>query len=95
MYQMYRYKIDVNMDINTAYLLIAILVGLSTLAALKDEMPLSVRRRLDGDAIYFNSDFRVCYNDSMTFLVNERRCVTNEELINGKLSLELALLIKP
>ena len=79
-------------EMNTVYLLTAILVGLSTLAAINDDkaVPQVVVRRFSGDIIGFNLSigYSICYK---TFLVNERRCVNNEELINGSLSLEIAL----
>ena len=80
-------------EMNTVYLLTAILVGLSTLAAIDDKaVPQVAVRRFSGDIIEFNFNSSIvhyrCYG---TFLVNERRCVNNEELINGSLSLEIAL----
>ena len=70
-----------------AYLVI--LVRLSSLVALKDGVVLLVTRRLAGDTYtvtHNNSHvLRICQN--LTFLLNERRCVENEELFNGSIKL--------
>ena len=72
-----------------AYLVI--LVRLSSLVALKDGVVLSATRRLTGDTYtvaHSNSHVqRICHDSNLTFLVNERRCVENEELFNGSIKL--------
>ena len=68
-----------------AYLVI--LVRLSSLVALKDGIVLSVTRQVTGDAytITHNNSHvqRICRD--LTLLVNERRCVENEELFYGSI----------
>ena len=75
------------MSIYATYLFI--LVRLSSFVALKDGIVLSVSRRLTGDTYTttHNNSYvqRICrdIDSNLTFLVNERRCVENEELFNG------------
>ena len=64
-----------------AYLII---VNFSS-ANLEDETPVSVSRRQGGD-IYTNfneSLHEICSGDNLTFLVNGRICVKDQELISG------------
>ena len=48
-------------------------------------VPVRVKRRLTGDIYYDNlTNFYICHDDdNLTFLVSERRCVKNQELLNG------------
>ena len=48
-------------------------------------VPVRVTRRLTGDIYYDNlSNYYICRDDdNLTFLVSERRCVKNQELLNG------------
>ena len=70
------------------YLLVAVLLfNLSKpqVAVIDDDIPVLVSRRLNGD-VYFNfssSEHIICSGDNLTFLVNERICVKNQELIDG------------
>ena len=52
-------------------------------------IPVSVQRRQSSDVYYYNngSNHEICDNDNfinVTYLVSERRCVTNEDLFSGK-----------
>ena len=51
------------------------------------ELVRRVRRRLGGDIIYYDdesqNEFLSCGNENRTYLVDERQCVNNTELING------------
>ena len=52
-------------------------------------IPLSVTRRLSSDLFYFYNSTRgvICDNDdyiNVTYLVSERRCISNEDLFTGK-----------
>ena len=72
------------MDMNTSMYLLT-LVGLSSLISITDGVVELVTRRLTGDTYTLtqnNSKVILC-SDNLTFLVNERRCVRNEELFNG------------
>ena len=75
-----------NMGKHTVCLqIIVILISLSRSVALKYEVHL-VYRRLHSDIMQYNSGFEYwyfCDHDNFTFLVNDRRCITNEELFNG------------
>ena len=49
------------------------------------DLPVEVSRRSSEDIVYFNSNASYrCPSDNITYLVNERRCVDNEDLFNGK-----------
>ena len=69
-------------------LLVALLYCVTVFASLIGDanVPVTVNRRLNGD-IYtnFNStDSSACHDDNnLTFLVNERKCVNNQELFKG------------
>ena len=74
------------MDMNTCMYILT-LVGLSSLVSITDGVTVVelVTRRLTGDTYTItqnNSNLILC-SYSLTFLVNERRCVRNEELFNG------------
>ena len=50
-------------------------------------VPVSVIRRVTGDIYYVtSSNYFICHDDDVTFLVSERRCVRNQELFNGNTS---------
>ena len=83
--------LSMNMDKHTVCLqIIVILVSILRSVALTDEVHLVVRR-FSGDIAYYyynsSSGFwfhLTCINNNYsTFLVNDRRCITNEELFNG------------
>jgi hypothetical protein len=45
-----------------------------------------VQRRLRGDVYFYESELvthELCDNENRTYLVDERQCVSNIELING------------
>ena len=70
------------------YLLVAVLsFNLLKLqvAVTEDEIPVLVARRLNGDLYmnYNSSDHYTCHDDNLTFLVSERICVKDQELIDG------------
>ena len=50
------------------------------------DFPVAISRRSSGDIVFFNSNksYYLCPSDNTTYLVNERRCVDNEDLFNGK-----------
>ena len=65
-------------------LIIMILFSLS-LAVIENQTPISVTRRLSGD-LYTNFNGSIhenCPDDNHTFLVSERICVKDQELISG------------
>ena len=67
------------------YLLVEVLLSNLQLAITEDEVSVSVSRRLSGDLYKnFNSSvYYTCQGDNLTFLVSERMCVKNQELIDG------------
>jgi hypothetical protein len=69
-------------------LCLLILVSSLSLVAHKEEILESVSRRLSGDSYTVTSSNStvqsICRDSSnLTFLINKRRCVNNEELLNG------------
>lgn len=68
--------------------LLMVVVTLKLIAS-EEGVPAIVHRRLSGDTYqYLNSgnltDLSICRDDdNLTFIVSERRCVKNQELING------------
>ena len=68
--------------------MILVLISLLDLNALKNEtlLVVFVRRRSSGD-LYSYSNSRsyrgACHNSTKSFLVSEKRCISNEELISG------------
>lgn len=76
---------QLKMDICIAYLLT--LITLPSVVSPEDEVLLSVSRRQTGDiyTIAHNSTM-VCPADTPTFLADKRRCICNEELFKGNLS---------
>jgi hypothetical protein len=66
-------------------LLICNIILLASLVDSDDNVPLNVTRRIGGDIYATSTNFFTCHDDhNLTFLVGERRCVKNEELLNGK-----------
>ena len=48
-------------------------------------VPVMIRRRQRGDIISYGSTSHFsCGEDNSTFLVSDRRCVKNQDLISGK-----------
>jgi hypothetical protein len=47
------------------------------------ELIRGVQRRLDWDIHYYESTHKNCDKENRTYLVDERRCVNNMELIHG------------
>ena len=47
-------------------------------------VPISVSRRLHGDAVFFKSGSGCTCKENFTYLVNERQCVNNEVLLSSK-----------
>ena len=68
--------------------LLMVVVTLKLIAS-EEGVPAIVHRRLSGDTYrYLNSgnltDLSICHDDgNLTFIVSERRCVKNQELIKG------------
>lgn len=61
-----------------------------SIVALKEEILVSVSRRLSGDSYsvtaFNTTDQLICHDSgNLTLLASERRCINNEELFNGKL----------
>ena len=49
-----------------------------------DSVPVAVTRRLNGDIAYVSSTSHFsCDKLNLTFLISDRKCVENQELING------------
>ena len=75
-------------DIDMVYrelklLLVTLVVGLSEFVICEEGIPVSVHRRLGGDTYWYlnSSDPFLCRDDkNLTYLVNERRCMKNQEL---------------
>ena len=68
-------------------LLVTLAVGLSTFVTCEEGIPVSVYRRLSGDTYWYLNSSRhsVCHDDNnLTYLVNERTCVKNQELFSSK-----------
>ena len=70
------------------YLITVILLSSASLVIVENEtLPISVTRRLVSGDLYTNfneSRHRNCPEDNVTFLVSERMCVKNQELISGR-----------
>ena len=70
---------------------LVLLMMIASQSVISEEViPVSVTRRLYGDAYrYLNSSdhhHEVCHDgNNLTYLVNERRCVKNQELFSGKI----------
>ena len=68
---------------------VLLMVVIVKLTASEEGVPAIVNRRLSGDTYqYLNSgnltDLYICSDDdNLTFVVSERRCIKNQELING------------
>ena len=45
--------------------------------------PVRVSRRLDGDYVWSESESNPCSCTNLTYLVDERQCVNNQDLLNG------------
>jgi hypothetical protein len=70
-------------------LLICNILSLASLIDSDDKLnlPVNVTRRVGGDMYTYATStiFFTCHDDNnLTFLVSEKRCVKNEELLNGK-----------
>ena len=84
----------VKMGLTSRGLRVLVLVTIACLAS-KEEIPVTVSRRLSGDSYqYFNSSSLppLCLDD-LTYLVSEDRCVGDQELfvINGNHDIDLPL----
>ena len=61
------------------------------------DIPVVIKRRLNGDIIYYDlnvtsTNFITCGDDNnLTFLVSERRCVKNQELLNGIIKITIVI----
>ena len=67
---------------------VALMCLVSTLVCSDDsevEIPEIISRRLSDDVVFFRSGHvKICnLYDNHTYMVDERRCVSNQELING------------
>ena len=74
------------------FLLVVVIVSSSSVLSTQDvgpSVPVSVSRRPSSDAYFYHNDSsrgHFCDNDNhidVTYLVSERRCVTNEYLFSG------------
>ena len=67
------------------YLLVATVLSNLQVAVTEDDIPVLVTRRLSGDFYmnYNSSEYYSCHDDNLTFLVSERICVKDQELIDG------------
>ena len=61
----------------------------SSIVCIDDELvPLMVERQLRNDTVYFSSRHNSCIADGkVTYLVDDMKCVSNQELLNGNHSL--------
>ena len=61
-----------------------------------DNVPVEVRRRLGGDIVYVSSTGHFsCDKVNLTFLTSDRKCVKNQELINGNNNNNIAKWVNP
>ena len=71
------------------------LVSSLRLAVLEQEILQSISRRLSGDSyteltVFNATNHLLCHDGgNLTFLVNERSCINNEELFSGKHKISL------
>ena len=60
----------------------------SRIVYMDELVPLSVKRQLGQDTVYFKSGHNSCnIDDKATYLVEEKKCVSNQKLLNGNHSL--------
>ena len=80
-------QIQHNLDCNGAALFktIAFMYLIGTLVCSEIEIPENITRRSSNDIVYFRSGYHESCNldDNFTYIVDERRCESNQELING------------
>ena len=63
------------------------IVSTSVWMCTEEIVPARVSRRLTGDAAFSESDSCTCINEgNLTYLVEERQCVKNQDLLNGNQS---------
>ena len=55
----------------------------SSLMASEENIPVKINRRLSGDIYYLNTIYHSCGNNH-SYLVDEDRCVENQEFFSGK-----------
>ena len=69
--------------INSDYLLvITIIAFISTAVTAEEGVPIQVIRRPDYDTVLYLDSRKDCEQDS-SYLVDERRCVSNQDLLSG------------
>ena len=61
----------------------------STIVCIDELVPVSIERQLRRDIVYFKSGRNESCNidDKATYLVEEKKCVSNQKLLNGNHSL--------
>lgn len=56
----------------------------SSITCINEQVPLMIERQLRNDTVYFSSGCNSCTVDGkVTYLVDDKKCVSNQELLNG------------